>query len=299
MSVKIRLGCRPSTLALIQAEQVKKKLLSHFPDITVDVIKITTEGDIDQKSTLQQLGGKGVFIKAIEQQLLDRKIDAAVHSFKDITANIAANTTLKAFLKPESTSDCVVFKSPKIQSLNDLTEGCVVATSSLRRKLFLRQFYPHLDIVDIRGNVETRISKCKSGFCDAVILSTAGLLRLNLEDEFAEELDLTQFVPAPGQGVVTIQTHEDDRLNSFFEAISDPEQTYISNLEYLFLKQVGLNCNYPLGLHTTVENNKVKFLLKWASEDMVNNYVENVECTKSNAEETISKLANSVKSNLN
>ena len=165
----------------------------------------------------------------------------------------------------------------------------------MRRKLYIKQYFPKLKVIDIRGNVETRIKKCKSGFSDAVILSTAGLMRLNVENDISEILDPNHFVPAPGQGVVTIQSHKNDELNKYLKVITDPQQHFISNLEYLFLKVVGLDCNYPLGLRINILKNKVRIAIKWASEDMENIHEKKYECDTTDAQNEIEKLANFVK----
>ena len=296
MSKIIKLGARPSRLALIQADQVKQQLLAKFPFLSVDIIPIKTEGDLNQTASLKELGGKGVFIKEIERKLLDNEINAAVHSFKDITATIASETILISFLAPEAISDSVVITNNHMfKSLQSLPKNSIVATSSLRRKLYLKNYFPHLKVKDIRGNVETRINKCKSGFADAVILSKAGLLRLELGSEITETLPVAEFVPAPGQGVVTVQTHQNDDLNKYFEAISDPNQQFISNLEYLFLKTVGLDCNYPLGLFIEVKEKKVKIYLKWASLNMNKLHEKIYECNKEAVTEEIKKIALHVK----
>ena len=157
-SDEIRLGSRPSKLALIQAEMVKSQLLKQFPKLNIQIIPIATQGDQDQISSLKQLGGKGVLSKALEQALIKREIDAAVHSFKDITAQIEEQTQLTAFLKPEAIEDCLILANKQnISDLNSLPEGSIIATSSMRRQLLLSTYYPHLKTKEIRGNVETRI----------------------------------------------------------------------------------------------------------------------------------------------
>ncbi len=296
---KIKLGCRPSKLALIQAEQVKKKIKETFNDVLIDIVPIKTVGDINQTSSLKELGGKGVFIKAIEEALLAKKIDAAVHSFKDITASISKKTKLICFLKPEAITDCVIFHSNNNNSsLATLKKNSVVATSSQRRRLYLQHYYPHLKVKDIRGNVETRIKKCKDGYADAVILSEAGLIRLQLEEYISETLDPSHFVPAPGQGVVAVQTHKEDPLNKYFQSISDPEQTELSSLEYLFLETVGLDCNYPLGLILIKEENRIRYIVKWATLDMKQIYETQGDFDIASATDSIVRLATGIKNKL-
>ena len=265
MAQIIRLGARPSKLALIQAEQVKKKLCELNNNNTVEIIPIHTEGDLDQKSSMKDLGGKGVFIRTLEQALLDNVIDAAVHSFKDVTADLMEGTCLTSFFTPEAVTDCVVMSNNAHKTLSDLPKGSRVATGSSRRKLWLEQAYPELSIVPIRGNVDTRIKKCKEGFCDAVMLSTAALIRLGGANEISQELECSDCVPAPGQGVVTIQALKKSSYLSLLSSISDSSQETLSRLEFLFLKTIGLNCNYPLGLSITKKKHAFNVICKWAS----------------------------------
>ena len=201
MDQTIRLGSRPSKLALIQAEMVKSQLLKQFSKLNIQIIPIATQGDQDQISSLRQLGGKGVFIKSLEQALIKREIDVAVHSFKDITAQIEEQTQLTAFLKPEAIEDCLILANKQnISDLNSLPEGSIIATSSMRRQLLLSTYYPHLKTKEIRGNVETRIKKCQEGYADAVMLSKAGVIRLGLEQYISETLQAKHFFTSSRAG---------------------------------------------------------------------------------------------------
>ncbi|RAP29497.1 hydroxymethylbilane synthase [Candidatus Marinamargulisbacteria bacterium SCGC AG-414-C22] len=301
MAKTIKIGTRPSKLALVQANLVKNHLQQAFPDLSITLVEIRSEGDINQTDSLTTLGGKGVFIKTLEQELLQQRIDIAVHSFKDITASIDETTHLSCFLKPEATSDCVVMSATETaQSLAELPAGSVVATSSLRRKLLLQQYYPSLKTKDIRGNVDTRIKKCDEGFAAATLLSEAGLMRLNLTQRITESLPKTTFVPAPGQGVVAVQSRKTDTAtNQMLQTITDPHQTIISQLEFLFLQTVGLDCNYPLGLHIEIINNRVNLLCKWAVLNTTSLQIVEQEFALNQAETTIVTIANAIKKNIN
>ncbi len=290
MSQTIKLGTRPSPLALIQAEQVKTRLLDQFPSLDVVIVPIKTEGDKNQSTPLNQLGGKGVFIKTLEEHILNHTIDAAVHSFKDITASISNQTQLATFLHPESIEDCVFFKDNSYSSLNQLPAGARIGSSSLRRKTYLNTYFPDLVLKDIRGNVETRLEKCKKGQYDAVILSKAGVIRLGIDEPF-ETLDKTRFVPAPGQGVVTVQLHNQSKFKSYFKAISNSSQTVISTLEFLFLQTLCFNCNEPLGLCITIQHHTIKIHVKWV--DKTHNMLQEkiIECDTKDAENEIKALA--------
>ena len=247
MSKTIRLGTRGSALALAQAHIVKTALEKKDPEILIEICPIKTEGDQDQKSTLSEIGGKGVFIKAIEHALSQGAVDIAVHSLKDVTTHLESTLCLAGFLKAESNADAIVGGT-----LKSLPKNSVVGTSSLRRRALLKLQRPDLNFVDIRGNVETRINKIKPGSIDAVILSEAGLIRLNLIHHIQERLSPEMFYPAPGQGVITLETRKDDAINIWrCQAISSPEQTFIAETEFALLQALGFDCRIPLGVYST------------------------------------------------
>lgn len=251
----IRLGTRGSKLALIQAHHVRDKLQHVLPDCTVVVVPISTKGDIDKKTPLKELGGKGVFIKELEQALLNKTIDIAVHSLKDVTTELSLDLVLSGFLSPEAFTDCLVTSSGL--SLESLPSGSKIGTGSMRRISLLKSIRPDIIAVPIRGNVETRLNLCHSGQCDGVILSTAGLYRLNLKSEISEELDPTRFVPAPGQGVIALECRKDDRDSiDISSLISDELQTDISQFEYSIINTLKLHCGYPYGSYTRLLNNQ-------------------------------------------
>lgn len=252
MSRLIRLGTRGSQLALIQAYSVRDKLARHFPECTVVVVPISTKGDTDKKTPLNQLGGKGVFIKELEHALLENRIDIAVHSLKDVTTDLHSDLMLSGFLSPEAFTDSLVTSSGA--TLHQLPPGAVIGTGSMRRVALLRRLRPDLAIVPIRGNVETRLAMCHGGDVDGIILSTAGLYRLNLQSHISEELPPVQFTPAPGQGVIALECRVDDVQSlSDSEAISDSTQTEISKFEYSIINRLQLHCGYPYGSYTRKE----------------------------------------------
>ncbi|WP_232219514.1 hydroxymethylbilane synthase, partial [Hydrogenivirga sp. 128-5-R1-1] len=179
--LKIRIGTRKSKLALWQANFVAEQLKKHFPELEVELIKITTKGDKILDVPLAKVGGKGLFVKEIEEAMLRNEIDIAVHSLKDVPTYFPEGLGLVAITKREDPRDA--FLSVKYSSLKELPEGAVVGTSSLRRKVQLKINRPDLQIKDLRGNVDTRIRKLEEGQYDAVILAYAGLKRLGLEDK--------------------------------------------------------------------------------------------------------------------
>jgi hydroxymethylbilane synthase len=255
MSKRIRLGTRGSALALIQAKQVQEELIHFYPDETIEIVPISTKGDTDKVTPLNLIGGKGVFVKELEQALLDNQIDIAIHSLKDVTTDLHPNLVLSGFLKPEAITDS--FISSKNITLKDLPKASRVGTGSMRRKALLHRLRPDIEVLPLRGNVETRLKKCNEDGYDAIILSTAGLIRLGLESSITEELNPCEFTPAPGQGVIALECRKDDSSSlCYSKKISDPEQSRLSNFEYDIINRLNLHCGYPYGSYTRLENNK-------------------------------------------
>jgi len=247
MQSKILLGTRGSKLALAQADIVAGKIKNLDPSIQVEIVVITTTGDKDQKTSLKEIGGKGVFIREIEQALLSGKIDIAVHSFKDITVQTADGLNLSAFLKPESICDVLISKS-KIP-FNEIAPGSRIGTGSMRRRALLKRMRSDLEYVDIRGNIDTRISRMEQGACAGILLSEAGLIRLGLSGKISERFDPERFLPAPGQGVIAIQTRiEDTELSHLCRNAGDEEQFVVSSAEFAALECLGFDCRMPFGL---------------------------------------------------
>jgi len=266
----IRLGTRKSKLALAQADMVAAHIRVRYPDIEVAIVPLSTPGDIDKTTPLSQLGGKGVFISTLETALLKNNIDIAVHSLKDVTSESSPDLILAGYLKPEACEDALVVSKNHTTPLTlaTLPENPKIGTGSLRRKGLLAELRPDAICVDIRGNVETRIQKCDTDL-DAVILSKAGLLRLGLESRVSETLAPETFIPAPGQGVIALQTRTaDSDALQLCTTISDPQQTIISTLEMTLLKRLGLGCQFPFGTYTTLQNNHVTMQCFWATETL-------------------------------
>lgn len=251
MGSPIRLGCRGSALAVKQAEIVKAKLQACYPDTDIVIKTLHTRGDMDKVTPLSSLGGKGVFIKEIEQALLNGDIDIAVHSLKDMTSVSPDELCLSGFLKAESNRDVLVLK----ERSRDLPEKAVIGTGSMRRIALLKQLYPDWQLNPVRGNVETRIRKVDDGLLDGVVLSEAGLIRLGLTSRISRAFDPEHFLPAPGQGVIVLQTRCEDTKNvAAAAAINDPSQEKLSRIEMAFLLAAGLNCSAPLGGSASLKN---------------------------------------------
>lgn len=247
----LNIGTRRSPLALAQTHIVQRLLATHFPEKAVSVTEIVTEGDRNTVSSLKEMGGKNVFVRDIDHALLDRKINLAVHSLKDITSSIPKGLILAGCLAPESVHDVLVLR--RGQSLNDLPKGARIGTGSSRRKALLAARRFDMVPVGIRGNVETRISKVDSGDVDGVMLSEVGLIRLGLTDRLSYRFDATSFYPAPGQGVIALVCREEDEATrEVCRRIRDEQSTFVSRLSMSFQHILELGCNDPLGMHVVL-----------------------------------------------
>ena len=300
MSKQLIIGSRGSALALIQAEQVKDKLLALDANLSIEIRVIKTEGDLDQTSKLSELGGKSVFVKQIEKELVAGTIDIAVHSLKDITAQLETGTELAAFLKPESQKDCLILaKDKRIDELHELPNDFSIATSSLRRKLLLQSINPSWTIKDIRGNVDTRLKKIKDGYADAIILSEAGLIRLQKEPLIHLSLNPHAFVPAPGQGVVAVQVNSSNKkILKKVSAINDSDQALLSETELAIVNNIGLDCNYPLGLFAWTNGSQLFAKAFWGNRDCSKHFSDYQYVHLSYKDELIASLSKRIKSKL-
>ncbi len=271
--MKIRLGTRGSQLALIQADRAEKKLKSHFPDLHVEIRIIQTRGDLDLKSPLSEIGGKGVFIKELEVSLLNNEIDIAVHSMKDITSALLPDLQLSAFLKAEAVADVLVLYQHRFENL---PLEAKIATGSLRRRALLKKLRPDLQFVDIRGNVLTRIAKLNEGIADGLLLSEAGLMRLGLQNQISHRFDPNFFCPAPGQGVIALETRaNDDTAIALCQQINDQEQCLKASTEMAFLEKIQFDCRIPLGLYAQLSDDKTSiYMTAFLSNQSMNQFLE-------------------------
>lgn len=247
----IRIATRKSPLALWQANFVKSQLLKYHPTLVVELVPIVTQGDIILDTPLAKIGGKGLFVKQLEQALLDHEADIAVHSIKDIPVEFPDKLTLTTICAREDPRDA--FVSNQYQSLDDLPEDAVVGTSSLRRQCQLKARYPRLNIKDLRGNVGTRLSKLDQGEYDAIILAVAGLKRLGLSERIASTLDPSVMLPAVGQGAVGIETRiNDPRIEQLLAPLDDQSTRDCLLAERAMNKMLQGGCQVPIGCYATL-----------------------------------------------
>ena len=256
----LRIGTRGSALALAQAYETRARLMqAHgLPEDAFEIVVIKTSGDQIQDRPLSEVGGKGLFTKEIEEAMLDGRIDLAVHSSKDMPTVLPDGLMLSAFLPREDVRDA--FISPKAERLQDLPQGAVVGSSSLRRQAMIKRLRPDIDVVMYRGNVQTRLRKLEEGVVDATLLAYAGLKRLGLAEVVTSLLEPEEFLPAVGQGAICIESREnDDATLRLLAAIHDPETQVRLDAERAFLAVLDGSCRTPIGGLALVDGEKILF----------------------------------------
>lgn len=257
--MKYKIGTRDSKLALIQTDLVCKELLKNNPNLSseqFEIIKIKTTGDKILNKNLNEIGGKNLFIKEIEEALIDKKIDFAVHSLKDMTANLDKRLVLAAHLEREDPRDA--FVSLDYQKLNDLPLNAVIGTSSIRRKFLSLSFRPDLNVVSFRGNVQTRIKKLSQNQVQATFLAMAGLKRLNMDSKIYTPLDIEDFLPAISQGIIGVQCNKNDSIiYELLRSINHKETEIITEAERGFLECLEADCSVPIAAYATINKNNI------------------------------------------
>ncbi len=252
---KLTIGTRGSQLALYQANKVKDVLEQKFPQLIVELKIIKTRGDKILDVALSKIGDKGLFTKELEVELIYGTIDLAVHSLKDLPTRFPDGLILGGVLPRGEYRDALIHINGK--KFNELDETDVVATSSLRRRAQLLLHNPALKIVDIRGNVNTRLQKMKDGHCTAMIMAAAGLQRLGLDEYITEILQAGQFIPAVSQGAIAIQIRENDAYTSrLIEAINHAPTLLAAEAERTFLRMLEGGCQVPIGCYSSLTNGR-------------------------------------------
>ncbi len=253
---KIKIGSRGSPLALWQANWIKDQLESLHPEIPVEIVVIKTSGDKIQDVPLAKIGGKGLFVKEIEEALLKKDIDFAVHSMKDMPIKFPFALCIAAVTKRENPFDALIARDNI--KLNDLPKGAKVGTGSLRRMSQLLHYRPDLNLVPLRGNLETRIKKLETEGLDAIILAAAGLIRMGWDDKITEIISPEILLPAMGQGTVGIEARKHDVDNQILLADMDDENTHLAlDAERAVVTQLEGGCNVPIGAFATTEKDQM------------------------------------------
>ena len=257
--MSVRIGTRGSPLALAQAHAVAAALRA--VEAEVEIVPMKTEGDRRFGARLADVGGKGLFVREIEEALLRGRVDVAVHSLKDLPAQLADGLELAAFPPREDPRDVLVTSTG--ETLQGLPEGAVIGTSSLRRRAMILAARPDLTVAPIRGNVDTRLAKLAAGEFDGVVLAAAGLRRLGLAPVQAIPLDVETFVPAVGQGILAVEVRRDDADTRRLVAQLDHADTHVcARAERAYLGRLGASCNTPMAAHAVLERSDQRARLR-------------------------------------
>lgn len=252
----LKIATRQSPLALWQANYVKDRLQQLYPDLTIELVPMVTKGDVILDSPLAKIGGKGLFVKELENALLNKEADIAVHSMKDVPMQFPEGLGLAVICQREDPRDA--FVSHSYRTFAELPQGAVVGTSSLRRQCQLKALRPDLDIRSLRGNVGTRLSKLDNGDYDAIILASAGLIRLGLADRIASFIDVEQSLPAAGQGAVGIECRTDDmQVQDLLAPLADAETTYCVRAERAMNNHLQGGCQVPIGGYAVLQQGQL------------------------------------------
>ncbi len=253
---KLVIATRGSKLALWQAEHVKARLEAQHPGLSVDLLKIKTQGDKILDVPLAKVGGKGLFVKEIEEALLDGRAQLAVHSMKDVPTELPAGLTVGVIPEREACTDTLL--SVEYDGLDELPRGAKVGTSSLRRQAQLLALRPDLDVANLRGNLDTRVRKLMEGQYDAIVVATAGLNRLNLSAPKAAVLGPPEFLPAVAQGALGIEYHQDDQDTADLLAfLNHPDTAVQVAAERGFLTGLDGGCQVPIAAHSVLSGDSV------------------------------------------
>ncbi|MDP6104262.1 MAG: hydroxymethylbilane synthase [Gammaproteobacteria bacterium] len=256
MKRTLKIATRKSPLALWQAKHVKSKLESYHPDLKVELVEMTTKGDQILNSPLSKIGGKGLFIKELETGILQGKADIAVHSMKDVPYELPIDFEIGAILERENPFDA--FVSNNFNTIDDLPYGARLGTCSMRRMVQLKSKRPDLIIIDLRGNVNTRLRKLDNGEYDAIILACAGLIRLGFEDRIKQQMSETTCLPAVGQGAVGIEIRANDKkIKELLAPLIDIETTIRVEAERAMNARLEGGCSVAIAGYSTINNNEI------------------------------------------
>lgn len=293
----VRIGTRKSQLALVQTYWIKTELEKHFPDLEIEVEKMSTQGDKILDVPLAKIGDKGLFTKELEVGMLNNTTDFAVHSLKDLPTNLPEGLMLGCVTKRVNPADALVVNAKhKDKQLDTLPEGAVIGTSSLRRLAQLRHHFPHLTFKDVRGNVNTRLAKLDAGEYDAIILAVAGLERLDMSDRIHQVIPPEISLHAVGQGALGIECREGDtEILEILKALEDLESRDRTYAERSFLRELEGGCQVPIGVNTSIEGDNLTLVGMVASLDGQRLIKDRVSGNRSDAEQLGKDLASSLR----
>lgn len=260
----LRIGTRGSPLAMAQAFETRRRLQAEFPELNqdgaIEICVLKTQGDMILDKSLMELGGKGLFTKELDVALLGNEVDICVHSMKDVPTWLPEGTVLPCNLPREDTNDAFITKGNEIKRIEDLPDGAVIGTASLRRQAQLLAKNPTLKCVNFRGNVQTRLRKLNDGVVDATLLAIAGLKRMDMDKHATAVLDWDEMLPAVAQGAIGIQCRSDDeRSLEYIKALNHHDTKVCVDCERAFLEALDGNCKTPIAGQARVVDGKIKF----------------------------------------
>ena len=271
---KITIGARGSKLSIAYVERVKDLLIQRNKDLNKENIHfkaIKTSGDINQNIKLSEIGGKKLFCKEIEEKLLKKEIDIAVHSLKDMETQEDEKLTIGAFIRRNDFRDVII--SSKIKSLEDLQQKIVIGSSSRRRELQLKKINKNISVIGMRGNIDTRIKKLEEDKLDGIILAAAGVKSLNLDNKIGFSFKIEEVIPAAGQGIIAVQCNKNDSaIKNFLKNINDQETEICARSERAMLETIGGDCETAIGGLAVVENNNLRLIAQLFSDSGLKSY---------------------------
>ena len=254
---KIIIGARGSKLSLAYVSKVKSLILESSKDIDIYIKTIKTSGDIHKDIKLSEIGGKNLFCKEIEENLLENKIDMAVHSLKDMESEEHEDLIIGAYIKRNDPRDILV--SNKIKKLDELNNKLIIGSSSRRRELQLKKINKNISVVNVRGNIDTRIQKVEEKKLDAIILAAAGIKSLDLDNKISLTFETNEMLPAAGQGIIAVQCRKKDKLIiDIITKINDKETSLCAIAERKMLQTIGGDCETAVGVLAEISNNNLK-----------------------------------------
>lgn len=285
----IRVGSRESDLAMAQSRWVIREIKKKHPEFEFEIIGVKTSGDAMLDKTLNKIGGKGLFIKELEQALLDKTIDIAVHSMKDMPAEIPEGLKIAAVSKREDPRDVLVTADGR--SLEELEDGCVIGTSSVRREVQISNKRPELRFKMLRGNVLTRINKLLNNEYDAIVLAAAGLKRLGLEERCVQYFSVDDVIPAVGQGILGIEARADDDTEYLLDSVHCEESALQISAERTYMIKLNGGCSTPIAAHAAIDGAEMEIYGMLAREDKSRVYRAHIKGNKAEAANLGEKLA--------
>ena len=256
---KITIGARGSKLSLAYVAKVKELLLKNNNDLNEENINfkaIKTSGDLNLNKNISEIGGKNLFCKEIEESLLKKEIDIAVHSLKDMEANENESLLIGAYLKRNDYRDVII--SEKIKNISDLKNGVKIGSSSKRRELQLKKINSNISVINIRGNIDTRINKINENKLDGVILAAAGVKSLKLDKKISLTFNCDHILPAVGQGIIAVQCRKEDKIKNLIKRINDNTTSLCAIAERKMLQTIGGDCDTAIGGLAEIENHNLK-----------------------------------------